>query len=94
MARSFESTFRKNLDGARARLHHLQDSGAINGFVLAYLGQQDDALPVIPSELVRREAVVDYPTDFASMQASDIEKLSLRGEQLTRMLIAHYVPEL
>lgn len=94
MSRSFESTFRKNLDGARARLHHLQEAGALKGFVLAYLGQQDSALPLVPVDLVRREAVVDYPTDFAPMRPADIERLALRGEQLTRMLIARYVPEL
>ena len=76
------------------RLHSLKESGAIKGFALPYLGQIDDRLPWKPSGLVPRGDVLGYPTDFAGMSEAWIEKLSSRGEQLTRCLIAQYCPEL
>lgn len=39
-------------------------------------------------------AMYAYPTDFLPMSDEDINLLSLRGEQLTRLLIARYMPEL
>jgi NTE family protein len=94
MRRSFESTFRKAQDGARNRLHLYAASGELQGFVFPYLGQRDQALPVIPADLTRREQVVDYPTDFAAMSEATIELLAGRGEKLTRLLIDFYCPEL
>lgn len=94
MKRSFESVFRKNQDSVYKRLHNYIETGELKGFILSYLGQQDKNLPYIPPDLVRRDEVFDYPTDFAAMKEDDIEKISLRGEQLTRMLIAQYCPEL
>jgi len=44
--------------------------------------------------MVRREDVFDYPTDFAAMRGGEIEKLARRGEELTRLLIVEYCPEL
>jgi len=35
----------------------------IKGFILLYLGQQDDALLLRPLDLVRRDEVVGYPLD-------------------------------
>ncbi|MEM9356267.1 MAG: patatin-like phospholipase family protein [Pseudomonadota bacterium] len=75
-------------------LHHLSESEAISGFLLPYLGQQDSKLPVRPPNLVPREEVADYPTDFNPMKTSMIELLSLRGEQLTHALIDAYHPDL
>lgn len=94
MIRAFDSVFRKAGNAAYARLHRLAAAGGIKGFVHAYLGQRDDALPYRPAKLVRREAVMDYPTDFALMADEDIRRLSERGEQLTRLLIEYYCPEL
>jgi NTE family protein len=91
---SFESVFRKVQDAAVHRLHLLESSGQLKGFVLSYLGQQDSALPFVPPDLVKRDAVFGYPTDFAAMRSADIERISMRGEQLTRMLLAYYCPEL
>ena len=92
--RSFESTFRKLQDGGRGRLHELAASGRLRGFLMPYLGQQDDELPVAPTDLVARDAVADYPTDFRAMSRETLAKLSLRGEQLTRILLDAYMPEL
>jgi len=92
--RSFEATFRKLQDSGRGRLHDLAASGRLRGFVMPYLGQQDRALPVAPADLVPREAVADYPTNFAAMDADTLVKLSTRGEQLTRTLLDFYLPDL
>ena len=92
--RSTQAIFRKAQDGVRSRLFHFQSSGQIKGFVLSYLGTQDKALPHQPPDLVPRDKVFDYPTDFAAMSQEDIDRIALRGEQITRMLISWYVPEL
>lgn len=75
-------------------LHTLEAGGQIKGFVLSYLGQSDSTLPCPPPDLVRREEVFGYPTDFAAMTGDNIEKLSKRGEQLTRLLLNHNCPRL
>lgn len=94
MRRSFEATFRQTQHGLQKQLHLWKQYGAIEGFVYAYLGQQDKRLPVVPSDLIKREDVVSYPTDFSPMSEKDIDLLSRRGEQLTRMLIEYYCPTL
>lgn len=92
--RSFEASFRKLQDGARGRLHGLTQSGALAGFALPYLGQQDRALPAAPADLVPRSAVADYPTDLRAMTTETVSLLSRRGEQLTNALLDAYLPEL
>lgn len=94
MRRSFEAIFRKAQDGGRARLHQFAADGHLDGFVMAYLGNRDERLPVVPADLVPRERVVDYPTDFSAMSMEDIEAIAARGERLTRLLIDHHCPEL
>jgi NTE family protein len=94
MSRSFESTFRKVQDGGRARLYSALERGEISGLVMPYLGQLDHTLPVIPPDLVRREAVNELPTNFAPMNGETLELLSRRGEQLTRMLVDFHTPGL
>lgn len=91
---AFEAIFRKVQDGSMHRLHMHKHSGKIKGFVLPYLGQQDRSLPLFPHDLVRREDVIGYPTNFAKMPQKDIERLTARGEQLTRLLINYYCPEI
>jgi predicted acylesterase/phospholipase RssA/molybdopterin/thiamine biosynthesis adenylyltransferase len=94
MKRSFETSFRKVQDGARGRLHQALDAGELRGFLLPYLGQQDSSLVDPPADLVPREAVMDYPTNFSAMSADDLARLAKRGEQLTRVAIDTYLPEL
>lgn len=91
---AFDSVFRKAQDASFKRLHSLRDAGLLKGFVLSYLGQQDSKLPADLPDLVPRAAVYGYPTDFAAMPESKIEQISLRGEQLTRLLLRHYCPEM
>ena len=92
--RSFLTTFRKVQDAARNRLHLFEAAGDLRGFVLAYLGQADRALPWIPADLPLRDEVYSFPTDFSAMRDSDRDRLALRGERLTRLLIAHYLADL
>jgi len=75
-------------------LHRMAASGEIQGFLMPYLGQRDSALPVRPADLVTRDQVFDYPTNFNPMSKRYIDKLSKRGEQLTRCLVDTYAPEL
>ncbi|MXV96695.1 MAG: hypothetical protein F4Z92_12745 [Gemmatimonadetes bacterium] len=94
MSRSFLTVFRKVQDATRNRLHRLAEWGDISGFVLSYLGQKDRKLPWIPPELPKRAEVKDYPTDFAAMKRADLDRIALRGEVLTRFLVAYYLPDL
>lgn len=75
-------------------LHRMVASGEIQGFLMPYLGQRDSALPFRPADLVSRDQVFDYPTNFNPMSKSNIGTLSKRGEQLTRCLLDTYAPEL
>ncbi len=93
-SRSFEVVHRRVQDSAMHRLHQLKDAVLVKGFVLPYLGQQDDRLPWRPPDLISRESVISYPTDFAPMRDEWVRRLSDRGEQLTRALVPHYLPEL
>jgi predicted acylesterase/phospholipase RssA/proteasome lid subunit RPN8/RPN11 len=92
MTQAFETVFRKAHDAVLARLHTYVPAGQLKGFVLAYLGQQDRSLPAPPPDLVPREEVAWYPTDFSAMPEEVMERIALRGEQLTRLLIARYCP--
>ena len=94
MHRSFLTIFRKVQDATRNRLHRLAAWGEVSGFVLTYLGQRESELPWVPPELPKRDDVRDYPTDFAAMKQADIDRTALRGELLTRFLVAYYLPDL
>lgn len=94
LSRSFTATFRKAQDATRARLHGLVEHGTLAGFVMPYLGQQDASLPYQPQDLIPREDVIGYPTDFAAMSDQAIAMLAGRGEQLTRLLVGHWTPGL
>jgi integrative and conjugative element protein (TIGR02256 family) len=94
MKLSFETIFRKVQNGGYSRLHNFVKTGQLKGFILPYLGQQDQKLPHIPPDLIKREEVINYPTDFSAMSEEDINAISLRGEQLTRILLSRYCPEL
>jgi NTE family protein len=90
MDKAFSIVHRRVQDAAMHRLHELRTSGQLDAFALPYLGQQDDRLPIAPSDLVSREAVMNYPTDFAGMANEWIDRIATRGEQLTRPLVPHY----
>lgn len=90
----FSAILDRAQNAAMHRLHEAQRTGQIKGFVFPYLGQQDRQLPNPPADLVRREEAHAYPTDFNAMPDVWIERLSLRGEQLTLCLARAYIPHL
>lgn len=92
--KSFEVVHRRVQDSTMSRLHALKESGAIKGFAMPYLGQIDNNLPWRPGVLRPRKDVVNYPTDFSSMNDEWIKILTERGEQLTRALVTLYLREL
>lgn len=76
------------------RLFDLLNAGVLRHVLLPYLGQNDNRLRYPPDDLVTREEAFAYPTDFSAMSDEWIDKLSRRGEQLTRALIAEHWSEL
>ena len=92
------SRMRAVVDGIHARSQNLAVNRAFDlqhagrwRFILPYLDQKDEALGHPPVDLIARERVADYPTDFAPMPDEMIGLLSGRGEQLTKALIEEHV---
>lgn len=94
IARSFDIVHGRAQNAGRARLHEWTSAGALEGFVMAYLGMRDERLPSPIVDLVPRQEVVSYPTSFSPMDAADIGRLADRGEQLVRSLLPIYCSEL
>ena len=94
LKQAFSITYGKAQDASRARIHLAGASGHIRGFVHAYLGMDDHRLPVPLSDLVPRDWISGYPTNFAAMAPQTLTAISVRGEQLTRSLLNFYCPEL
>jgi NTE family protein len=92
LRRSFDTIHRRAQDAARAKLHASAASGQLRGFVHAYLGMPDQRVPVPVADLVPLAAVQHYPTDLKPMTETDVQLIAGRGEQLTRILLAHYCP--
>lgn len=90
----FNTIFDRAQNASIHRLHDAQCSGEIKSFLFPYLGQLDRQLPNPPTDLVRREEVHSYPTDFSAMPNEWIDRLSLRGEQLTLCLAREYLSDL
>lgn len=90
----FYTTMDRAQNAAQKRLFDLLEAKKLQAIVLPYLGQADARLLVAPSDLIKREEVVDYPTDFNSMKEEWIDKLSKRGEQVTLAVIKEHNPEL
>ena len=93
-ARAFEASFRKLQDASRGQLHDDRAAAKLKGFVMPYVGQIDENLPWSPPDLVHRADVVDYPTDFKAMNATDLNLITQRGEQLARLLVERWCPGL
>jgi NTE family protein len=92
--RAFEVVHRRAQDAGRARLHEWKAAGSIRGFVLAYLGMADNRFPVSVPDLISRQSVAEYGTNFSAMSASDLDAITGRGEQLVRALLPYYCSEL
>ena len=91
---AFFCTHDRAQNAATKRLFDLLEGGKLKGVVMPYLGQNDKRLKYPPADLVTREETFAYPTDFFAMSEEWVEKLSRRGEQLTRALIAEHLPNL
>lgn len=79
-------------NAAVKRLFDLHKSGKLRNFIVPHLGQDDSRLKFIPTGLITREEASAYPTNFSAMSPAWIERLSGRGEQLTKALIAEHAP--
>ena len=93
MSAAFESVFARSQNYATKRLFDLQDSGKLKRVLLPYLGQNDKQLSVPPSDLVSRDEVANYPTNFSGMSEEWINRLSLRGKQLVHALLDEHWPD-
>lgn len=89
----FSAIFDRAQNASINRLHEAQRTGQIGSFIFPYLGQVDRQLPNPSANLVRREEAHCYPTDFSAMPAEWIDRLSLRGEQLTLCLAKAHIPD-
>ena len=94
VAQSFSAVHRKSQDAIYQRLHKYAETGELAAFGMIYLGQQDANLPWAPADLVRRDQVRDYPTDFSPMSVDSLALLAKRGEQLTHVIMDRYLPNL
>lgn len=94
MQRSLEILHERAQNQGRRRIHEWAQTGTIRGFTMAYLGMNDDRLPIPAPDLVARHRVIDYPTNFAAMDATDLDALAGRGRALTAALLPYYCPEL
>ncbi len=94
LSSAFACIHNRAQNAAMKRLFELKEAGRLKGFLLPYLGQNDERLKFPPADLIRREETYAYPTNFSAMPPKWIEKLSRRGEQLTKALIAEHFPEL
>lgn len=91
---AFASIHDRAQNAAVKRLFDLKAHGRLAALVMPYLGQDDARLEFRPPDLVTREDTYAYPTDFFAMDEDWIDRLSKRGEQLTRALIAEHAPHI
>jgi NTE family protein len=94
LRQAFDITYGKTQDASRSRIHLVGESGQVKGFIHAYLGMRDTNLPAPLEDLVPRRQVESYPTNFARMSSEALAAISGRGEQITRVLLSHYCPNL
>jgi NTE family protein len=83
---TFEISHGRVQDGARSQIYAQTGIQVVH----VYLGSRDARLPKIP-DLVPRDPISAYKTNFAAMPAADLESLSVRAEQITRALTAEYL---
>ena len=91
---AFASIHDRAQNAAIKRLFELQEHQKFSAVVMPFLGQDDSRLKYRPADLVTREDAYAYPTDFSAMSTAWIDRLSKRGEQLTKALITEHAPHL
>jgi hypothetical protein len=67
MSRVFRIVHGREQHGERGRIYEVASSGRLSGFVYAYLGMQDERLPMPIADLVPQEVVADYPIGFRAI---------------------------
>jgi NTE family protein len=77
-------------NAATQRLFDFEKAKELKAVLLPYLDQKDADLGELPDGFVTAGEVADYPTDFSAMPEEWIDRLSKRGEQVTRMLLREY----
>ncbi len=93
-ARAFQVVHAQAQNHGRGRLHEWRAANSIQGFAMAYLGQNDSRLPRPLADLVPVDKTARYPTNFAAMPSDAFAAIATRGEQLIRLLLPYYCPEL
>jgi NTE family protein len=88
LGQTFSISHGRVQDGARAQLH--ERGSKLSSYLHVYLGTRDERLPHV-ADLVSRDTIAAYPTDFAAMSADAVERLSIRAEQITRVLAAEHL---
>lgn len=92
---SFDATYRKAQDSDRSKLFELNNQHSpVKGFVVAMLGMDDDNLPLPIPNLVPREQVTRFKTDLSALTPTEVDLLTMRGQQIMGALVAHYGPRL
>jgi len=79
---TFEISHGRVQDGTRSRIYEASNLPLVH----VYLGSSDTRLPVVPG-LVSRDPISAYGTNFSAMPAGSLEELSVRAEQITRVLV-------
>ena len=91
MFRVVSAIMRKVGDATKKRLHDHARTGRIDDFVYVDLGQMDHRVPLKPANWVSRDDVINYSVDFFAMPEETIQRLSRRGELITRALVTQYL---
>lgn len=86
----FDSIMRRTQASSFKLLHEYKSTGAIKGFILAYLSLDDKRLQPLDFEFLTKRELGSYGTNFSAMKEKDIQNLSLRGEQVMDNLIERY----
>jgi NTE family protein len=92
---SFSTAHRQLHASEYADLHDWKAMGAIQGFLLPYLGQDDSKLPAGDGERVEPLGdLAGYPVDFSPMPEDATRGLVDRGRSLTHRLLQSYGADL
>ena len=91
MLQVVSAIMRKVGDATKKRLHDHARTGRIDDFVYVDLGQMDHCVPLKPANWVSRDDVINYSVHFFAMPEETIQRLSRRGELITRALVTQYL---
>jgi predicted acylesterase/phospholipase RssA len=93
LSQTLEISHGRVQDSGRNQLHNVRSANGLSGYAHIYLGVRDSRIPPL-SDLVPRGAVESYPTNFAPVKTRSLQELTIRGEQVSRLLLAQHLPQL